>query len=144
MLQDTFHLYIRVYLSVLFKTILCWPVGLYTWFVLSMYSVHTRSILVINGMNMYQTHFNFPSGSMMSLDPPSDADESPPHASSCAAIRSSHAVAGQGHHLDFAVAKLGLEALLGSCNVATYSHPIEKQAAAGEFKLASAKFKFKQ
>ncbi len=48
--------------------------------------------------------------------------------------------------MDFAgaVAKLGLEARLGSCNVATYSHPIEKYAAAGEFKLASAKFKFKQ
>ncbi len=62
----------------------------------------------------------------------------------CAATRSSHAVAGPGRNLDFAVAKLGLEALLGSCNVATYSHPIEKKAAAGEFKLASAKFKFKQ
>jgi hypothetical protein len=34
--------------------------------------------------------------------------------------------------LDFAVAQLGFEALLGSCNVAKYSHPIEKLAAAGE------------
>ncbi len=34
--------------------------------------------------------------------------------------------------MDFAVAQLGFEALLGSCNVATYSHPIEKLAAAGE------------
>jgi hypothetical protein len=29
-----------------------------------MYSVHTRSILVITGTNMYQTYFNFPSGSI--------------------------------------------------------------------------------
>ena len=41
MLQDTFHLFIRAYLSVLFKKIRCWPVCLYTRFVLSMYSVHT-------------------------------------------------------------------------------------------------------
>ncbi len=41
-------------------------------------------------------------------------------------VRSSHAVAGPGRHLDFAVAKLGLEARLGSCNVEMYSHPIEK------------------
>ncbi len=46
--------------------------------------------------------------------------------------------------MDFAVAKLGLEARLGSGDVAMYSHPIEKKATAGEFKLASAKFKFKQ
>jgi hypothetical protein len=45
----------------------------------------------------------------------------------CAATRSSHAVAGPGRHSDFAVAaKLGFEARLGSCNVVTYSHPIEK------------------
>ena len=41
MLQDIFHLFIRAYLSVLFKKIRCWPVCLYTRFVLSMYSVHT-------------------------------------------------------------------------------------------------------
>jgi hypothetical protein len=34
--------------------------------------------------------------------------------------------------LDFAVAQLGFEAWLGSCNVVTYSHPIEKLAVAGE------------
>jgi hypothetical protein len=42
----------------------------------------------------------------------------------CAATRSRHAVAGQGSNLDFAVAKLGslgFEALLGRCNVETYS-----------------------
>ncbi len=50
----------------------------------------------------------------------------------CTTTRSSHAVAGPGGHLDFAVAQLGFEARLGSCNVATYSHPIEKLAAAGE------------
>ncbi len=52
----------------------------------------------------------------------------------CAATRSSHAVAGQGHHLDFAVTQLGFEARLpvGSCNVATYIHPIEKYAVAVE------------
>ena len=50
----------------------------------------------------------------------------------CAAPRSSHAVAGPGRHLDFAVATLGLEARLGSGDVATYSHPIEKKATAGE------------
>ncbi len=50
----------------------------------------------------------------------------------CTTSRSSHAVAGPGGHLDFAVAQLGFEARLGSCNVATYSHPIEKLAAAGE------------
>ncbi len=57
----------------------------------------------------------------------------------CAATRSSHAVAGLGRHLNFAVtvAWLGIETQLGSCYVATYSHLIEKQAAAGEFKLAS-------
>ncbi len=55
MLQDTFHWYIRAYLSVLFKKILCWTVGLYTWFVLGMYSVHTRSILVITGTNTKHT-----------------------------------------------------------------------------------------
>jgi hypothetical protein len=32
----------------------------------------------------------------------------------------------QGRHLDFVVAQLGFEALLGSCNVVMYSHPIEK------------------
>jgi hypothetical protein len=38
-----------------------------------------------------------------------------------------HAVAGPpGRHLDFVVAQLGFEARLGSCNVAMYSHPIEK------------------
>jgi hypothetical protein len=44
------------------------------------------------------------------------------------ATRSSHAFAGPGRNLDFAVAKLGLdsEALLESCNAATYSHLIEK------------------
>ncbi len=62
MLQDTFHWYIRAYLSVLFQKIMCWPVGLYTWFLLGMYKVHTRSILVITGTNMYQTHFDFLSG----------------------------------------------------------------------------------
>jgi hypothetical protein len=41
MLQDTFHRFIRAYLSVLFKKVRCWPVCLYTWFVLSMYSVRT-------------------------------------------------------------------------------------------------------
>jgi hypothetical protein len=40
--------------------------------------------------------------------------------------RSSHAVAEPGSHLDFAVAQLGFEARLGSCNVAMYSHLIEK------------------
>ena len=64
MLQDTFHWLIRAYLSVPFKTILCLPVGLYTWFVQGMYNVHTRSILVITGTNMYKTCFNFPSGSI--------------------------------------------------------------------------------
>ncbi len=64
MLQDTFHWYMRAYLSVLFKKILCWPVGLYTWFGLGMYNVHTRSILVITGTNMYQRYFNFQSGSI--------------------------------------------------------------------------------
>ena len=33
-----------------------------TWFVLGMYNVHTRSILVIAGTHMYQTYFNFQSG----------------------------------------------------------------------------------
>jgi hypothetical protein len=44
----------------------------------------------------------------------------------CAATSSSHAVARLGSHLDFAEAKLGFEARLGSCNVATYNHLIEK------------------
>jgi hypothetical protein len=45
-----------------------------------------------------------------------------------ATVLSSHAVAGQGSHLDFVVAQLGFdsEARLGSCNVVMYSHPIEK------------------
>ncbi len=50
----------------------------------------------------------------------------------CTTTRFNHAVAGQGGHLNFAVAQLGFEARLGSCNVVTYSHPIEKLAAAGE------------
>ncbi len=64
MLQDTFHQFIRSYLSDLFKKTRCWPVCLYTWFVLGMYLVHTSTwyILDITGTNMYQTHFNFPSG----------------------------------------------------------------------------------
>ncbi len=47
-------------------------------------------------------------------------------APACAATRSSHAVAGPGSNLDFAVAKLCLEVRLGSCNVATYIHRTEK------------------
>ena len=44
----------------------------------------------------------------------------------CAATRSSHAVAGTGRQLDFADAWAGFEALLGGCNVATYSCLIAK------------------
>jgi hypothetical protein len=36
-----------------------------------MYRVHTRSILDITGTNMYQTHFNFPSGSIRLATPTS-------------------------------------------------------------------------
>ena len=45
--------------------------------------------------------------------------------------------AGPPFRFRLLVGKLGFEARLGSCNVAKYSHPIEKYAAAREFKLAS-------